>query len=334
MISQTAASVIDNRVVTFVDSDDEYNCVVCIEAIDEIVSNSGFCSICKEQAIKVDGNDVDKSAAMLNHLQQCPKVDVACECGFECTRDALTAHRDKTCPLVEICCDVIGCDTKMMRGDYEKHQEQAATHHVRLLSAALGKCLEDLKVQKHESIRQSNELSIVEQENTRLSAEVETVKQENVTFTASAGVLEKLVKATNPLQVKWRITDIAAKLLEAAVDSQRYVSPRFDVFFHGSHKLFIQAQIQGNKLGLYLRKDVELSDDKSRLGVGGTSFTVTKDELPDEKHTFALGDFLKPHTWSWGWSSFLDDMSPYIDKNEINITLDLQLNKDNKPLVL
>ena len=164
---------------------------VCIHRM----ANCGHCNV------------VVKAAAMLNHLRQCPKVDVSCDCGFECTRDALTAHRDKDCPLVEICCDIIGCHAKMKRGDYEKHQEQAASHHVRLLSAALGTSI--------------HEVGILKQENTRLSTGFNSLKQENVRLVASAGVLEKLVKATNPMQVKWRLTDIAAKLLKTAIDRYR-----------------------------------------------------------------------------------------------------------------
>jgi hypothetical protein len=144
----------------------------------------------------------------------------------------------------------------------------------------------------------------------------------------------KVVTRPQPSQVKWRITDIAAKLREAAVVKTVYHSPRFDVLFRGSHKLFIQAEIQGNKLGLFLSKDVGLSDDKSRLGISGTSFTVTKAGLPDKKETYPLEFFLEPPNWGFGFASFLDDMTPYIDNDGINITIDLKLNKDNEPLVL
>ena len=275
---------------------------------------------------------------------QCPKVDVSCECGFECTRDALTAHRDKDCPLVEICCDMIGCDAKIMRGDYEKHQEQSASHHVRLLSAALGKSIHEVGIEKQENTRQSNEVrrlsagfDSVKQENTRLSTGFNSLKQENGRLIAAAGVLEKLVKvvSTKPMQVKWRITDIAANLREAAVDRKVYCSPSFDVFFRGSHKLYIGVAIQGKKLGLYLHKDVTSSDDKSRLDVGGASFTVKKaGQWPDKKGTYSLETFLEPPLWGLGFPSFLDDMTPYIDNDCINITINLELNKANEPLVL
>jgi hypothetical protein len=179
----------------------------------------------------------------------------------------------------------------MKRGDYEKHQEQAATHHVRLLSAALGG---EVGMLKQENVRLTNEVGIVKQDSTRQSHELGIVKQENIRLLAAAADLEKLVKvvSTNPVQIKWRLTDIAAKLRESAVDKKTYCSPRFDVFFHGSHKLYIQAQIQGNKLGLYLCKDVELSDVKSRLHIGGTSFTVTKAGLDDVKKPIHSKGFL------------------------------------------
>ena len=286
---------------------------VCIHR----VANCGHCNV------------IVKSVAMPDHWLQCPKVDVSCECGFECTRDALTAHRDKDCPLVEICCDVIGCDAKMMRGDYEKHQEQSATHHVRLLSAALGKSINEVGIGKQENARQSNEVR-------RLSAGFDSLEQENGRLIAAAGVLKKLVKvvSTKPMQVKWRLTDIAAKLREAAVVKKVYCSPRFDVFFRGSHKLYIGVEIQGNRLGLYLCKNDELSDDQGRLDVGGSSITVTKDRQPDIKVTYPLETFLEPPLWGLGVPSFLDDMTPYIDNDCINITINLELNKANEPLVL
>ena len=123
----------------------------------------------------------------------------------------------------------------MMRKDNEKHQDEAAKQHVRLLSSSQQK---------------------------------------------------------NSMQVKWRITDIAARLREADVDMKSYESPRFDVFFRGSHKLYIIAKIQGDKLELYLHKDVELSDDKSRLDISGTSITVSKAGLPDVKKPWILKGFL------------------------------------------
>ena len=353
-MSQTVASALDNRIVTFVDINDQYNCVICMQVADEPVRCSGlcagiFCGGCMQQSLarsrscpsckKADitapkdvilrnqimsnqvycinkGSDTDKadgaifmdirkrktapdgdkltgkydqlaahlnqcdyemvkctndgcadqvvrckliehlpvcihrmadciycsvivkSAAMLNHLWlQCPKVVVSCECGFECTRDALTAHRDKDCPLVEICCDVIGCDVKVTRGDYEKHQEQSASYHVRLLSAALGKSIHEVGMLKQENVRLSAEVGILQhqsgdfvngsRENTRLS---DLVQQENFRLSTT---LQQLVKATNPLQIKWKVTDIAAKLREAANEEKTHYSSTFDVFFHG-----------------------------------------------------------------------------------------------------
>ena len=133
-----------------------------------------------------------KSVAMLNHLKQCPKVDVSCECGFECTRDSLTAHRDRDCPLVEIECHVIGCNAKMMRGDYEKHQEQSASIHVIHLSAALIKCLDE---SKQESTRRSLELSIVKQENARLDRALKIAQNEIVVVKEEVERLAALVRA-------------------------------------------------------------------------------------------------------------------------------------------
>jgi hypothetical protein len=174
------------------------------------------------------------------------------------------------------------------------------------------------------------EMGILKQENTRQSHELGIVKQENVRLIAAAGVLEKLVKATNPMQVKWRLTGIAAKLREAAVDLKCYDSPRFDVFFHGGHKLYIQAEIQGNKLGVYLYKDIRLSDDKSNLDIVGTSITVTKAGLPARKYTFPLEKpLVLDNETGWGCPKLLSDVTRYIDNDAIYITINLNLNKDH-----
>lgn len=144
-----------------------------------------------------------KATAMNNHLQQCPSLHVTCECKLKCTRQSIAGHREKDCPLTEIQCEVIGCNVKVMRKNYEKHEKQAAQQHVRLLSHTLQ-------------------------------------------------TLANLVES-KPIQVIWRITGIAAKLQEAAIQKKKYQSPRFDTFLGGDHKLFISANIVGNKLGLYLK---------------------------------------------------------------------------------
>ena len=130
-----------------------------------------------------------------------------------------------------------------------------------------------------------------------------------------------------PIQVKWRITGIAAKLQEAAGRTKKYESPKFDVFLNGNHKLFMYARIEGNLLGLFLQKDIAMSADKNALDIVGSSFTVSKAGLPDKKATVA--------NWGWGFYPFLADMTPYIDDDGINVTLDLKLNKEQQqPIIL
>jgi hypothetical protein len=229
-------------------------------------------------------NEEFKVARTANHLSQCPKVEVSCVCEYKCTRDMMDEHRDKDCPMTEITCEVIGCGRKIMRKDYEKHQDDAAKQHVRLLSATLQRVVETID--------------------------------------------------PRPSQVKWRVPDIAAKLREASASKKYYYSPTFDILFRGSHKLCIQVKIQGNKLGLYLCKEIANSDNKNRLDISGTSFTISKAGRSDTKTTYPSNSFLEQPYWNYGWSSFLADMTPYTDNDGINITLDLKLNEINEPLVL
>jgi hypothetical protein len=193
-------------------------------------------------------------------------------------------HRDKDCPMTEITCEVIGCGRKIMRKDYEKHQDDAAKEHVRLLSATLQRV-------------------------------VETYAD------------------PQPFQIKWRVTNIAAKLEEASASMKTYKSPTFDILFRGNHKLCILVEVHGNKLGLYV-KDIATSDNKNRQDISGTSFTISKDGQSDTKRTYPSNSFVELPYYCHGWSSFIADMTPYIDNDGIYITLDLKLNKINEPLVL
>jgi len=229
--------------------------------------------------------------------------------------------------MVEICCDVIGCDAKMMRGDYEKHQEQAASQHVRLLSAALEKGLKAAH----------NEINVVKEKNGRLEAEIDSTKQENVALSSAVQKLELVAASHSCFQIKWKIADIAAKKRKG----DRSDSPSFDVFFQGGHKLYIQAHIQGNILRLHLLEDVRLSADKdgqmscntSRLDVGGTSFTVKKSGLNDRRFILPFRTFLESPK-GCGFHSIVENITPYIDNDSIDVVLDLKLNKDNEAIVL
>ena len=110
---------------------------------------------------------------MNNHLHQCPKVEVACECGFDCTRDAMDQHRAKDCPMVEVVCDVIGCNVRVMRKDYEKHRDEAAKDHVCLLSSEVGSM-------KKENVRQSADVVNLKQENRQ---DIARLAQDNARLT-------------------------------------------------------------------------------------------------------------------------------------------------------
>ena len=138
-----------------------------------------------------------------------------------------------------------------------------------------------------------------------------------------------------PIQVKWRIAGIAAKLRDG---SRRINSPKFDVFLNGNQKLFKEARIDGNKLALYVYKDVALSAEKSTQYISEMSFTVNKPScfsptLPDIKVTFTNPALISPPQWGRGWYPFLADMTPYIDKDGINVTLDLKLNNEQQILL-
>jgi len=257
----------------------------CEEKIERRKFEQHLISCIHRTTICVYCNKTIKSTQVEDHLSRCPKVEVSCVCEYKCTRDMMDEHRDKDCPMTEITCEVIGCGRKIMRKDYEKHQDDAAKQHVRLLSATLQRV-------------------------------VETYAD------------------PQPFQIKWRVPDIAAKLEEALASMKTYKSPTFDILFRGSHKLCIQVEVDGNKLGLYVLKDIATSNNKNRLDISGTSFTVTKDGQSDMKRTYPSNSFLEPPRWGYGWSSFIADMTPYIDNDGINITLDLKLNKINEPLVL
>jgi hypothetical protein len=250
-----------------------------------------------------------KVAAMSTHLERCPKAIVSCECGFECTRDLMTDHREKHCPLTEIQCDVIGCASKFMRRDREKHQDEAAKHHVHLLSTVLQNLSVTVQQLEHQQIESKHQICLL------------------------SGKIQQL---SNSIPFKWRISNLSlgACSWQKAIRTKTYDSPNFDVFLNGNQKLYISAEIGGNKLGLHLHKDFEMSTDKGPLDISGTSVSVSKAGLPDIKLTFKNNAMLSPPNWGMGWSSFLDEMALYIDNDGINVNIDLKIKNVDQTIVL
>ena len=392
-MSQTVASALNNKVVTFVDIDHEYNCVICMQIADEPVRCSGmcagiFCNGCMQQALtrstscplctktnitvfrdvvlrnqimkhqvncinkstiaavatstrkrKASPNDkciwigkydelvahlnqceyqmiactnqgcadtferrelqthqggclhrtascdlcgdIIKVTAMEGHLEQCPKVIVSCECGSSGTREAIAEHVEKDCLLTEIQCEVIGCGTNVIRRDYEKHQDEAAKHHVRLLSATVEKLAKDIE--------------------------------------------------TKVIQVKWKISNLAAKMQDAGINMKSYSSPRWEVYFHGHHALYLRAMFSGNRLELFLQKD---EDDPARLNVSGTTLIVNKTGMPDIKCTLGIDSFLGEPDWELSLNLLLPDVRQYNQNDSVSVVLNLKLKKDDKDQVL
>ena len=91
---------------------------------------------------------------------------------------------------------------------------------------------------------------------------------------------------------------------------------------------------EGNKLGLFLCKNIALSDDKSPLDIGGSSFSLRKTGLPEKKFSFPPKTEIFQPLWNKGWQPFLTNFLPFIDNDTINITIDLKINNINEPLVL
>lgn len=79
-----------------------------------------------------------------------------------------------------------------------------------------------------------------------------------------------------------------------------------------------------------------MSVDNSPIDIGGSSITVSKVGLPDKKKKYKTGNILGPPFWCWGWSSgsFLDDMTPYIEDDIINVTLNLKINKEDQRSII
>lgn len=161
----------------------------------------------------------------------------------------------------------------------------------------------------------------------------EDAAREHVLLLSS--IVEKLQFATlpQPSQVQWKITDIARRRRAGASGFTSVISsPVFNVIFRGNHMLYMKSIIfRGNKLGIVLYKDFTASDNKDPLNVDGSTITATKAGSPDNIHSCFRGLLKSSGPCE---ITLLVDLESYIDKNSIDVTLNLKLTQVEEPLVL
>jgi hypothetical protein len=247
---------------------------------------------------KLERREIETHRQVCNHrIAQCD------HCNADIKATAMPDHLQR-CPSIQVTCE---CNVICTRQSIAGHRERDCPL-TEVPCEVIG-C--NVKVMRKDYAKHGNEAA---QEHVRL-------------LSATVQTLANLVES-KPIQVKWRITSIAGGL-------KKYDSPRFDAFLNGNHKLYMQARIEGNQLALYLHKDIAMSADKSTLDISGSSFTVSKAGLPDTKKTYSNAALVRPPYWTNGFPSFLADMTPYIDDDGINVTLDLKLSKEQQqPIIL
>ena len=393
-MSQTYSSALNNRVIRFVNIDNDYNCVICLQVADEPVRCSGmcsgiFCNGCMQKALTRSSQcplckggdttalkDVVVKNQIMKHQVYCIHYDVNNtdnttvrkrkkavsdeKCTWIGKYDELNTHLN-LCNFEVVICSNEGCKEKMERHLLDSHI-QSCIFRTKLCDLCNMQVKLPLFQQHGENLCPKSQIHCVcgfectrdlleeHKDNdcplTEISCEVigcgRKLKRQDYDkhgidaaqqhFRLLSSTVRRLVSAVvdpQPIQIKWRVTDIAAKIREASTTLKCYNSSTFEVLLRGSHKLYIQLRILDNELGLYLKKDISISNDNSHLDVAGTSFTITKTGRNDVKKQLPSPTILNPPSWGQGLLSFLSDMSSYIDNDGINVTLDLKFNKSN-----
>lgn len=119
--------------------------------------------------------------------------------------------------------------------------------------------------------------------------------------------------------INWKLTDVKAKMKEASKEEKIWESREFDIYFNGHQKLSLEAKINKKSLsiGLFNGRTAE-----HRINVGGTRIVISKDKQPDLSGTMSDSNFEKNIGCMYDMT---ENMTPYIDKNCINVTIHLKL---------
>ena len=398
MLQHTHSSALNNRIVTFINIDNDYKCVICLQVADDPVRCSGMCSgifcsgcmqkaltrsnqcplckgedtralkdvvvrnqIMKHQVYCIHNDDIENTTdrkrkassdekctwigkydQLNTHINQCNFEVVICSnegCKEKMERRLLDSH-GQSCIYRTKMCDLCHMEVKLPL--FEQHGESQCPK-TQVTCVCGFQCTRDL-LEEH----QGKDCPLTEipceiigcgRKLIRGDYDKHQIDALHQHIRLLSSTVQRLVSAAvdpQPIQIKWRLTDIATKLREASASLKCYNSSIFEVLLRGSHKLYIQVRLLGNnELGLYLKKDVTISNDKSHLDIAGTSFTITKSNGLQIKKSLPSPTILQSPNWGQGWLSFLPDLTSYIDNDGINITLDLKLNKgNNEPVIL
>jgi hypothetical protein len=119
--------------------------------------------------------------------------------------------------------------------------------------------------------------------------------------------------------INWKLTDVKAKMKEASKGEKRWWSREFDIYFNGHQKLSLGAEINKKSLniGLYNGEITE-----HNINVAGTRIVISKDKQPDLSCTMGASNFEKNRGCMYDMT---ENMTPYIDKDCINVTIHLKL---------
>jgi len=249
--------------------------------------------------------------SLKDHLSQCPSRLVKCTCGLSCLAKNLNNHKTNDCPDGVVQCNIGGCQEKVIRKEYQAHLSSASNKHIQLLSS---------KVEELKTINAKNlsEIQSLQCENGELTDRLDGLSNENDTLTERLDSLSSKVDTYSAV-INWKLTDIKAKMKEASKEEKIWSSREFDIYFNGHQKLLIQAKINKKSLriglfnGLNAEHKIDLSD---------TQIVISKDKQPDLSNTMHCNPCEKNERYTYDMT---ENMTPYIDKDCINVTVHLKL---------
>ena len=237
----------------------------------------------------------------------------------------LNNHKTNDCPDDVLQCTITGCQEKVIGKEYQAHLSSASNKHIQLLSSRV----HELKAINDNSL---SEIQSLQSENVDLTSRVDALSGENDTLTERFDALSSRFDAlssrfdslsskslTYSAVINWKLTGVKAKMKEASKGEKYWWSREFDIYFNGHQKLYLRACINKKslKIGLFNGDFAE-----HKINLAGTRIVISKDKQPDLSWTMRDADFENNVGLSLNMT---ENMTPYIDKDCINVTIHLKL---------